>query len=154
MAGAACLKTVTLKLPFLELVWDSDEREATALRNFTNQFRSRRAFEVNRSAITEHPLGFIRSVSEARSEVRKLLNSLPLKAKESRLVLLTVMDWLSEIDDKWFEATLYFDPNAKNFRDLDMTDMVQVMKATWPVIEVVRQRVEQLVGVLETQLRL
>ena len=155
MSGISKLKSFTFTLPpFLELTWDLEEREATALRNLTNLFRSRRAFEVHRSMMSEHPIGFIQSISEARIKVRELLDSLPLDATESRLVMLTVINWLSEADDNWFAAMRGVAPRAKLFTDLDFDDMVQVMGKSWPVVQDIRHRVDQLVGVLEKQLSL
>ncbi len=70
----ARLKSVTLKLPWMNLTWESDEREAKALRDLVNQLRSRRAFEINRGMLAEQPVFFIDSVIELRTEIRKLLS--------------------------------------------------------------------------------
>jgi hypothetical protein len=150
----ARLKSVTLKLPWMNLTWESDEREAKALRDLVNQLRSRRAFEINRGMLAEQPVFFIDSVIELRTEIRKLLSQLPVDAKESRVLMLTVMDWLAEILDEWSKSMAHVNPHAWDFRSFDVREMRKVMEQSWKVVEDVRKRFERLRKDLEKQLKL
>jgi hypothetical protein len=67
----AKLKSATLKLPWMNLAWESDESELKALRDLVNQLKSRRAFEVNRGMLAEQPVYFIDSIVELRNEIRR-----------------------------------------------------------------------------------
>jgi hypothetical protein len=148
----AKLKSVTLKLPWLNLSWESDESELKALRDFTNQLRSRRAFEVNRGTMAEQPVYFIDSVVEMRSEIRKLLSRLPVNANESRILMLTVVDWLAEILDEWSISMGRVNPRVWDFRRFDIFDMREVMDRSWKKVEDVRERLDKLKKELEQQL--
>lgn len=149
----ARLKSVTLKLPWMNLAWESDESEVRALRDLVNQLRSRRALEVNRGMLAEQPVFFIDSVVELRSETRKLLSQLPLGANESRVLMLTVMDWLAEILDEWSKAMSHVNPNAWDFRRFDVHEMREVMEQSWKVVEEVRKHMDKLRRDLEKQLK-
>jgi vacuolar-type H+-ATPase subunit I/STV1 len=148
------LKSVTLKLPWMNLAWESDESELKALRDLLDQLKSRRAFELNRGMMSEQPVYFLDSVVELRSEIRKLLSQLPINANESRILMLTVMDWLSEILDKWSLSMSNVNPRTWDFRRFDIHDMRDVMAQSWQVVEDVRQKVEKLQKELEKQLKL
>ncbi len=113
----AQLKSVTLKLPWMDLAWQSDESEVKALRDLVNQLRSRRAFQMNRGMLAEEPVYFIDSVLEMRSEVRKILSQLPVNANEARVLLLSVMDWLAQILDRWSADMTEVNPDEWNFVD-------------------------------------
>lgn len=149
----AKLKSVTLKLPWMNLAWESDESEIIALRDLVNQLRSRRALEINRGMSAEQPVFFIDSVVELRSETRKLLSNLPVGANESRVLMLTVMDWLAEILDEWSKSMGHVNPNTWDFRRFDMHDMREVMERSWKVVEEVRKRMDKLRRDLERQLK-
>ena len=116
--------------------------------------RTRRAFEVGRGILLEHPSYFLRSVVEMRDVTRKLLARLPVKATQSRLLLLTVMDWLAEILDEWHRAQEIVNPRFSDFHQFDMSDMRKVMEDCWSVVEKVRDRLSQLWSSLESQLKL
>jgi hypothetical protein len=150
----AKLKSAILKLPWMNLSWESDESEVRVLRNLVDQLRSRRAFEINRGMLAEQPVFFIDSVIELRNETRKLLSLLPLHAKESRLLMLTVLDWLAEILDEWSKSMTHVNPNAWDFRRFDLRQMRDVMERSWKVVEEVRKRFEKLRRDLEKQLKL
>jgi len=148
----AKLKFVTVNLPGIGLSWESDERELKALRDLLNQLRSRRAFEVSRAMKSEEPVFFLDSIVQMRNQTRRLLDDLPVGANESRILMLTVMDWLANILDEWSHAISRISPNARDFRHLDMSDMMAVMKHCWHVVENVRKRSEKLAIELEQQL--
>lgn len=148
----AKLKSVTLNIPAISLSWESDERELKSLRDLLNQIRSRRAFEVSRAMRSEQPVFFLDSIVQMRNETRKLLDDLPVGANESRILMLTVMDWLANILDEWSNAMSRISPNAWDFRRLDMSDMMSVMEHCWHVVENVRKRLDKLAIELEQQL--
>lgn len=148
----AKLKSVTLNIPGISLSWESDERELKSLRDLLNQIRSRRAFEVSRAMRSEQPVFFLDSIVQMRNETRKLLDDLPVGANESRILMLTVMDWLANILDEWSNAMSRISPNAWDFRRLDMSDMMAVMEHCWHVVENVRDRLDNLAIELEQQL--
>lgn len=150
----AKLKSATLKLPWMNLAWESDESELKALRDLANQLKSRRAFEVNRGMLAEQPVYFIDSIVEFRNEIRKLLSQLPVHSNESRVLMLTVMDWLAEILDEWGTSMSHVNPRMWDFRRLDMHEMREVMKRSWKIVEDVRGRLEKLRKDLEKQLKL
>jgi hypothetical protein len=150
----AKLKSVMLKLPWMNLAWESDESELKALRDLINQLKSRRAFEVNRGMLAEQPVYFIDSVLEFRSEIRKLLSQLPINANESRVLMLTVMDWLSEILDRWSASMIHVNPKTWDFRRFDIYEMGDVMGRSWKIVEDVRERLDKLCKDLEKQLKL
>ncbi len=149
----ARLKTVTLKLPWMSVTWDSDEKELKALRDLLNEVQTRRAFEVNRGMIKEQPVYFLDSILQMRDRTRKLVNTLQLDAKETRLIMLTVMDWLSEILDDWNRSMIYVNSESWDFRRFNPHDMMDVMDKSWNVIEDVRKRFDLLVKDLEKQLK-
>jgi hypothetical protein len=148
----AKLKAITLSLPWMSLEWESDERELKALRDLLNQLRSRRAFEINRGIMSEQPVFFLDSIVQMRTETRRLLDKLPIGANESRILMLTVMDWLGEILDEWSHTMSRVRPNAWDFRRLDMSDIMTVMKHSWNTVENVRKRLDKLAIELERQL--
>jgi vacuolar-type H+-ATPase subunit I/STV1 len=150
----AKLKSVTLKLPWMNLAWESDESEIKSLRDLVNQLKTRRAFEVNRGMLAEQPVYFIDSVVELRSEIRKLLSQLPINANESRVLMLTVMDWLAEILDGWSASMSHINPRIWDFRRFDIHEMRDVMERSWKVVEDVRERLDKLRKDLEKQLKL
>ena len=149
----ARLKTVTLKLPWMSVAWDSDEKELKALRDLLNEVQTRRAFEVNRGMIKEQPVHFLDSILQMRDKTRKLINTLPLDAKETRLIMLTVMDWLSEILDEWNRSMINVNAGSWDFRRFNPRDMMDVMDKSWNVIEDVRKRFDLLVKDLKKQLK-
>jgi len=148
----AKLKSVSLKLPFMDAEWESDESELKVLMGLLNQLRSRRAMEVSRGMMAEQPVFFLDSIVQLRKEIRTLLNELPVKAHESRLIMLTVMDWLGEILDEWSRSMSQISPDAWDFRRLNMSDMRHIMQASWAVVEDVRKRMDILARDLERQL--
>ena len=148
----AKLKSVTLNIPAISLSWESDERELKSLRDLLNQIRSRRAFEVSRAMRSEQPVFFLDSIVQMRNETRRLLDALPVGANESRILMLTVMDWLANILDEWSNSMSRISPNAWDFRRLDMSDMMAVMEHCWHVVENVRDRLDNLAIELEQQL--
>ena len=150
----AKIQSVTLKLPWMNLAWESDESEVKALRDLVNQLRSRRALEINRGMMAEQPVFFIDSVIELRSEIRKLLSQLPVDARESRVLMLSVMDWLAEILDEWNKSMSHVNPRDWDFRRFDIHDMRTVMERSWKVVEDVRVRLDKLRKDLEKQLKL
>jgi vacuolar-type H+-ATPase subunit I/STV1 len=150
----AKLKSVTLRLPWMNLAWESDESEIKALRDLVNQLKTRRAFEINRGMLAEQPVYFIDSVVELRGEIRKLLSQFPIKANESRMLMLTVMDWLAEILDGWSASMSHINPRMWDFRRFDIHEMRGVMEQSWKVVEDVRERLDKLRNDLEKQLKL
>jgi hypothetical protein len=124
------------------------------IRDLVDQIRTRRAFEIGRGMLLEQPSYFLLSIVEMRDATRKLLERLPVKATQSRLILLTVMDWLAEILDEWHRAQKNVNPRAWNFQQLDMSDMRRVMKDCWSVVEKARVHLSQLRSDLESQLKL
>lgn len=150
----AKLKSVIVKLPWMNLAWESDENELKTLRDLVNQLKSRRAFEINRGMLAEQPVFFIDSVVEMRNEIRKLLSQLPINANESRVLMLTVMDWLAEILDAWSASMNHVNPRTWDFRTFDMHEMSRVMEKSWKVVEDVRNRIDKLRKNLEKQLKL
>ena len=152
--SAARLRSITLKLPWVDLAWKSDESELEALRDLVDQLSSRRAFQVNRGMLMEEPVYFIASVVQLRSEIRTLLSRLPVGANESRILMLTVMDWLAEILDVWSASMKHVNPGAWDFRRLGTHEMEEVMRRSWQTVDDVRGRLDKLRKDLETQLNL
>jgi vacuolar-type H+-ATPase subunit I/STV1 len=150
----AKLQSVALKLPWMSLSWESDESEIRSLRDLVDQLKSRRAFEINRGLLAEQPVFFIDSVIEMRSEIRKLLSQLPVDAHESRVLMLSVMDWLAEILDEWSKSMAHVNPRHWDFRSFSIHDMQEVLERSWKVVEDVRKRLEKLRKGLEKQLKL
>jgi hypothetical protein len=150
----AKLKSVTLKLPWMNLDWESDESELKVLRDLVNQLKSRRAFEVSREMSAEQPVYFIDSIVALRGEIRNLLSRLPIQSNESRVLMLTILDWLAEILDEWGTSMSHVNPRIWNFRRFDINDMRKVMKQSWRVVEDVRIRLDKLCKNLEKQLKL
>jgi len=150
----AKLKSVILKLPWMNLAWESDESELKVLRDLLNQLKSRRAFEVNRGMLAEQPVYFIDSIVELRGEIRNLLSQLPIHSNESRVLMLTVMDWLAEILDEWGTSMSHVNPRMWDFRRFDIHEMRKVMEQSWKVVEAVRVRLDKLRKNLEKQLKL
>ncbi len=103
--------------------------------------------------IKEQPVYFLDSILQMRDRTRKLVNTLPLDAKETRLIMLTVMDWLSEILDEWNRSMINVNSESWDFRRFNPHDMMDVMDKSWNVIEDVRKRFDLLVKDLEKQLK-
>jgi hypothetical protein len=122
------LKSISVKLPWMNLVWESDENELKELRNLVNELQSKRAFQINRGMLVERPVILIDSVIEMRNEIRKLLSQLPIKANESRFIMITVMDWLAEILDAWSTSTNNVSPRQRDFKRPDMHEIRLVLE--------------------------
>lgn len=150
----AQLQFISVKLPWMNLVWESNERELKELRNLVNELKSQRAFQINRGILVEQPVILIHSVIEMRNEIRKLLSQLPVEADESRTIMITVLDWLAEILDAWNTAVNHVSPRQRDFKGFDRYDIRLAMERSWKVVEHVRRRMETLRKNLEYQLML
>jgi hypothetical protein len=143
---------VRLDLKLVQVEWEPDSSEAAVLRKFVNEIRTRRAFEPNRGMALEEPVRFLASVTEFRGRLRDLVNALPPRADQSRLALLTAMDWAGELLDAWHLALRDIAPNTWEFSRLDLRQMMDVMETVWPMVETVRKMLDGLVDHVEQQL--
>lgn len=144
---------VRLDLKLVQVEWGPDDAEAVVLRKFCNEIRSRRAFDMSRGTALEEPVWFLASVTEFRGRLRELVNELPPRADQSRLALLTALDWAGELLDAWHLALRDIAPNTWEFRQLEMHRMMEVMKTVWPMVETVRKLLDDLVQHVERQLK-
>jgi hypothetical protein len=150
MSGKATLKKVRVKLPFMDAEWEADDSEEVALRNLVDQIRTRRAFHLNRGYAEEEPEYFLKSILEARSEVRDLMKSLPLKAINSRLIFVEVMNRLADVLDAWREGTERSRFDIERFGP--SMRMMRILETSWKKIEKIRVELDEVVSSIEQNL--
>ncbi|MBZ0270645.1 hypothetical protein K8I61_01305 [bacterium] len=150
MPGKATLKKVRVRLPFMDAEWVADDTEEIALRNLVDQIRTRRAFHLNRGYAEEEPEFFLKSILEARTETRDLMKRLPLKAVNSRLIFMEVMNRLADVLDAWREG------NERSRFDLERYGppmrMVRIMESSWIKVEKIRIELDEIVRSIEANI--
>lgn len=134
--------------------WSADIEEARVLRSMANVVRTRRAMDPNQVQAREEPDYLIKSVIEAKNLVRDLLEKLPLRAPESRNLLLLAIDQLSTIQDAWFQASQDISgPRRRRFDELPHRQTFEVMEKAWPTVERVRLWMQAVAAGIESSLR-